>query len=146
NMIYIQVDKKTDFSKIPTPDKYKFIAQTDTECNEHKIIKDSADFFLIVPFFGTDNQHKQMWFKKTDLIKINIRKSSGKISLRFAADTNSMMMHVFDISEKKLFDKSVTVLNCKTGWYRIELNLDGQKYRGWIKSNDLCPNPCSTCG
>jgi hypothetical protein len=146
NPIYIRNDSKTDISKITTADKYRLIEKLDSSCNEHKIIKDSADYFLIVPFYDMTYQLKPIWLKKTDLIRINIGASKGKLLLYSTADTNSKPAHDFDIDKEKIFDKSVVILNCKTGWYKIELKLKGKSYVGWAKREGLCPNPCSTCG
>jgi hypothetical protein len=144
NEIFIRNDNKTDISKIPTADKYKLLDKVDADigCAAHTIIKDSADYFLI---YDKGQGLKAIWLFKTDLIRIAVRHMAGKLIFYTSADTKSKILHDLDIDKNKLFDVSAVVLNCKTGWYKIKLQLKGHLWTGWVKADDLCPNPCSTC-
>lgn len=37
-------------------------------------------------------------------------------------------------------------LSCKLNWSKIEFDLDGVNYKGWVKSRSLCGSPYTTCG
>jgi hypothetical protein len=148
NEIYIQT-LTSKFTNIPTYDKYRRIDSLTDGCYTHKIIKDSGDYFLVIPFSGfPGKQLSPIWLKKTPLICIDIRKLSGTITF-YSTDSESKPVVSLNI-EKVYRAKSVnagelTVLNCKKEWYRVSLLLEGKKYEGWVKSKNLCANHCTTC-
>lgn len=143
DQIYINLVKTKDSLKDLTVEQYKQIARLQNICDNHKIIKDSADMFLIVPFIETKKQSNPLWIKKCDFIKINIRQGNF---LTIYSDTDTTnALYTLNIKKEKLFGRPSTVINWRHGWYKINLNNNGTIYQGWIKGDELCPDACTTC-
>jgi hypothetical protein len=143
DQVYISIDKNADTLKNLSSDQFRIIKSLQNLCDNHKIIKDSADMFLIIPFIETDKQTKSLWVKKNDFIHINIRQGDF-LKIYLNSDTLNPTV-TLDIKKEKLFDKPTVVLNWRHGWYKVSFKINDTIYEGWIKGADLCPYFCTTC-
>jgi hypothetical protein len=133
----------TESNTINTP--FGKIHNTDG-CEIQKILEDSADYFQVIPFFGSkENQKAPMWINKKDYFVVHIPNYFQKHSrVYIQPDSNSAL--IIEIQEKQINkDLELVILGCRKDWLQITFMLNNRKYTGWIRKQETCLAPCSSC-
>ncbi len=116
-------------------------------CDDIKILKDSADYFYIQPFYlSPKHKSKKYWLKKNNQMFVNpLSNYAGYIVLYSNHDfkANKVFVHKYGHPPIDQVSHSMIVLNCFKEWVKVSLTFKGKEYIGWTKF--YCPLGCTTC-
>ncbi|MGP8214011.1 MAG: hypothetical protein ACLQQ4_00470 [Bacteroidia bacterium] len=117
----------------------------DDGCEENfKILKDSSNYLLIVPFWNNPKKKmKQIWIKKDGQLMTTIQCERETFNIYLKPDSTSKTC--FSEPSKKANLGFLHVKGCRGMWFNVEYLSDDKKYVGWVHKYSTCSNPCTTC-
>ncbi len=127
----------------------KIITKLNEECNDIKILKDSADYFYIQPFYDLKKHTtEKYWLKKNSQFFVNpLSDESNNFVLYSDHDSKSkkIFTHSYGYEKTQINQTNVRlkVLGCFNDWLKVSLTYKGKEYIGWTKR--YCPLSCTTC-
>ncbi|MBK8367077.1 MAG: hypothetical protein IPL10_06580 [Bacteroidetes bacterium] len=124
----------------------KTIKTIGEECNEIKILKDSAGYLFVRPFETIEKyKSKKYWVKNTKQFKVNPTPHQGYLILYSDHDFKSKKTFTQKYGYPPIdqVSHSYKILNCWNEWVKVSLIFKGKEYVGWTKF--FCSLACTTC-
>ena len=116
------------------------------ECNEIKILKDSAGYFFVSPFETSVKYNSQKyWIKNTRQFEVNPTSHQDYVTLYSDHDlkSNKTFSNKYGYPSIDQITHSYKILNCWNEWVKVSLVFKGKEYIGWTKF--FCSLACTTC-
>jgi len=107
-----------------------------------KIDKVTDSFFHVKLEYAINGKSFQGWISKSKHLITYLRNYDSAISLYSKYNTSSKVKAVIPSSSSSSFQ----IIDCKENWIYIkEIIRKSHKSEGWLKSEDQCANPYTTC-
>lgn len=145
NALLIENQKPINVFTTSESHEVKYTIMNDTVNEEYMLIeilqKEGTLFKIKSASAFNDSIKSEGWINNKHVgIYLRSREISGSVPLYNSPKDNSSYT---DINGNRT--ELMRIIDIKNGWLKIEFNENGLVKEGWIKKENQCPNPYSTC-